>query len=58
MNQPRYLLNLRRKIYHDTHYNNEQCNVDDNKDLVENASIPNDYRICKHCKRQRDKEQA
>lgn len=49
----RYVWAKNSQAYHDRHYNQERCNVDDLKDASEGDSPPAGRRICIYCERQK-----
>lgn len=59
---PRYIVNRRSKIYHDTFYLTERCNTDDTRSY---ASVRVDrlseagtavFIMCRHCGKQKERE--
>ena len=45
----RYVWNPDKKIYHDTQYSQERCNIDDLIRYVSSDTVPTDKRLCKWC---------
>lgn len=57
----RYFVNLARKLYHDSHYSTERCNLDDYLDdekhyRSDNEPLGMGLRMCIHCAKQKAKE--